>query len=301
MNRRLSLDQIIFDAGTQIRAAISESVVAHYADCMTEGALFPAIVVFHDGNQYYLADGFHRGLAAKRIGFKDIEADVHAGTKSDALWFALGSNRTNGHQMTGADKRHAIIVALQTWPDRSINQISEQIGVNQRYASGIKIEVSGTTNLPKRVTGKDGKSYPASRKAPEHTAKGRSAKTKAERDQRWDRAREMAEQGYTSRQIADEFGLGIEGVRVRMRERGIDVPADRVVGKSRRHDSNRIVDQMVSDAENLTADVNLIDFTALDSARIAQWVERLWVSKRALEVFIRRLSKKEGKTNGEAA
>ena len=61
------------------------------------------------------------------------------------------------------DKRHAILLALQTWPEKSINQIAGQIGVNQRYASGIKSEVSATTNLPDRVTGKDGKSYPASR------------------------------------------------------------------------------------------------------------------------------------------
>lgn len=130
---------------------------------MTQGAKFPPVVVFHDGNHHYLADGFHRTMAAQRNGLTEIPADIRKGTQQDALWFALGANREHAHRMTPADKRHAILLALQTWPERSINQIAAQIGVNQRYASGIKSEVSATTNLPSRVTGKDGKSYPASR------------------------------------------------------------------------------------------------------------------------------------------
>src|SRR3990167_6592108 len=121
---RVRLAAITFDAGTQIRAAISETVVAEYAERMTEGVVFPAVVLFHDGKRHYMADGFHRGLASQRIGFKDIEADVRLGTQADALWFALGANKANAHQMTLADKRHAILLALDTWPERSANQIA---------------------------------------------------------------------------------------------------------------------------------------------------------------------------------
>ena len=64
--------------------------------------------------------------------------------------------------MTPQDKRHAIELAIKTWPDRSQNEIAAQIGCSQRYVSTIRGEVRTTSNLPDRVTGKDGKSYPAS-------------------------------------------------------------------------------------------------------------------------------------------
>lgn len=168
---RIRLDAIVFDAGTQVRAAISEETVVDYAALMESGTKFPPVMLFTDGIHYYMADGFHRGHAAQRIGAVDIPAEIMPGTRADALWFALGANRTNGARLTCADKRQAILLALKEWPEKSGHVIAEQIGVNQRYFAEIKAQVSATTHLPSRVTGKDGKSYPASRtsapKAPE--------------------------------------------------------------------------------------------------------------------------------------
>jgi hypothetical protein len=42
-------------------------------------------------------------------------------------------------------------------------KIAEQIGVHQTYVSRLREQVKTSLNLPDRVTGKDGKSYPASR------------------------------------------------------------------------------------------------------------------------------------------
>lgn len=81
-------------------------------------------------------------------------------------------------------------------------------------------------------------------------SRGHGARTKAERDERWARAKELAENGHSSHQIAKDLGVGVEGLRVRLREKGIDVPADRVVGKAKLHDSNRILEHMAMDAEN---------------------------------------------------
>lgn len=161
-HEKVRLDRVTFDAGTQVRAGLDHDHVDSLAEAMTNGAAIPPIVLFHDGNRYYIGDGFHRYMAAQRLDWRDIAAEIKAGAREDALWFALGANRDqHALKMTGDDKKHAILLALQAWPDRSINQIAEQIGVNQRYASGIRAEVSATTNLPERVTGKDGKSYPA--------------------------------------------------------------------------------------------------------------------------------------------
>lgn len=296
---RVKLSVISFDAGTQVRAALNEQVVSQYADRMTEGDVFPPIVLFHDGTQHYLADGFHRALAATRINWREIEADVRPGTKTDALWFALGANKTHPWQMTQADKRHAILLAIQTWPEKSINQIAEQIGVNQRYASGIKTEVSATTNLPDRVTGKDGKSYPAERKRPERSTpnpKGKGLdKSRAAVAERRERLRVMAAEGYSTRQIAAALGVSEEGCRQIIKGAGVDVVADRAIGNTKHHDANRIVEHIVMDAENLTADVNLIEFSDLDSERLGEWADSLIASKKALDVFIRRLIKEKQK------
>lgn len=69
----------------------------------------------------------------------------------------------NGQRMTPADKKHAILLALKTWPDKSSRTIAEQVGVNHDYVNDVRKQVSDTRQVPDRVTGKDGKSYPASR------------------------------------------------------------------------------------------------------------------------------------------
>src|SRR3990167_4618675 len=105
---RVLLAAIVFDAGTQIRESINEQVVTDYAERMVEGVEFPPVTLFHDGVRYYLADGFHRTLAAKRNLFRDIDAHVDTGTRADALWFALWANKVNGQRLTDGDKKHAI-------------------------------------------------------------------------------------------------------------------------------------------------------------------------------------------------
>ena len=58
----IALSDIVTDAGTQVRVQPDDATVADYAAQMTDGAQFPPVVLFHDGNQYFLADGFQRGV-----------------------------------------------------------------------------------------------------------------------------------------------------------------------------------------------------------------------------------------------
>lgn len=300
---RVRLESIAFDAGTQIRAAIDQQVVSDYAEAMTSGATFPPIVLFHDGNQHYLADGFHRFMAAQRNQFKDIDADVRPGTKEDALWFALGANRNHGKQLTPADKKNAVKLAVSTWGNsKSQEAIAIQIGIPKSTVQYHAAELTKVGQLaPRTVIGRDGKNYPTDRRQQEKMKPGEArVRTKAEREERWTRAREMAAEGYSSHQMAAEFGVEVIGFRERLRANGIDVPADRIVGKRKHHDANRIIEQMVMDAENLTADVNLIDFGQVDRERLGEWADALTSARRALDAFIKRLIKEQQK-HGEAA
>ncbi len=323
----IRLDAITFDAGTQIRAAIDPQVVTDYAAAMTAGQVFPPIVLFHDGNQHYLADGFHRFMAAQRNQFREIYADVRPGTKQDALWFALGANRTNGKRLSETDKTHAVAMALSIWPEKMQREIADQIGCSESLVSKTAKDIAKNTSVEPVIRGRalatqakraaiaemvreGAQSIDIKKKLNAHTGMiaevrrelglssidySRSA-VKARREQ----MREMAAEGYSSNQIADAIGIGEIKTRQTMREMGIDVPADKVTRGTHRHDSNRIVDRIVTDAENLTADVNLVDFSTLDRDRLGEWADALIAAKRSLDSFIKRLVKEQQK-HGEAA
>lgn len=113
------------------------------------------------------------------------------------------------------------------------------------------------------------------------------------------RMRQMAADGYSSPQIAEAVGMSLTGCRDALRAEEIEVPADRSVGKTRRHDSTRIVERIVMDAENLIEGINLIDFADLDRDRLAGWLGSLSQSRDKFGSFIRRLMKEQ--QHGEAA
>jgi transposase-like protein len=172
--KALQLSVLKSDSGTQSRCCITEDVVADYADRMTEGDKFPPIVVFHDGTDYHLADGFHRVLAAARNGFKDVLADVRKGSRLDALWFSLGANTTNGLRRTNADKQRCVVLALQNFGGKSDRLIAEGCGVHFDTVGKWRKQLSDSdSSAPAPRTGKDGKTRslpkpsPAREEAPE--------------------------------------------------------------------------------------------------------------------------------------
>ena len=74
---KISLQDIVIDKDTQSRDVISEQVINEYAEAMQGGAKFPAIVVFYDGLNYYLVDGFHRYFAYLKLDNNEVEVIVH--------------------------------------------------------------------------------------------------------------------------------------------------------------------------------------------------------------------------------
>ena len=124
---QLQLIQIKTDGGTQPRAALDQFVIDDYAQAMSAGAEFPLVVVFYDGKNYWLADGFHRTKACEQAGKDLIEADVRQGTHRDAVLYSVGANATHGLRRTNADKRRAVETLLtdsewQKWSDREIGR-----------------------------------------------------------------------------------------------------------------------------------------------------------------------------------
>ena len=159
----LSLDVINIQGGTQTRVRTNDDAIESYAEEMSHGAVFPPIIVYFDGSTHWLADGFHRYLAAKRTGRDTILAEVNAGGRTDALRHALGANATNGVYRTNDDKRNAVEIALEEWPDLANPVLAEICRVSVELVRRRRTELtqSGKLQRPERVTGRDGKEYPS--------------------------------------------------------------------------------------------------------------------------------------------
>lgn len=129
---RLRVDRIRTDGGTQPRAAMDETTVADYAEAIEAGTVMPPVVVFHDGEVYWLADGYHRLAATKRLGCLDIDVDLRQGTRRDAMLFSFGANATHGLRRTNADKRRAVLAMLSDpdWSQWSNRQVAKACSVS---------------------------------------------------------------------------------------------------------------------------------------------------------------------------
>jgi hypothetical protein len=154
---RLALDRITCDPALQSRAELDRETVGQYAEAMRARARFPAVVVYHDGDLYWLSQGFHRIAGAREAGRATIEAEVREGTRDDALWDAACSNRehdTAGLRRTNADKRRAARMAIEARPKLSDNRIAKEVGVSDHFVGKVRQELSpiGSEIGPRTVT-----------------------------------------------------------------------------------------------------------------------------------------------------
>lgn len=162
---KLSFDKIRLDGGTQPRAELLLDVIHEYAEQMLNGAEFPPVVVFFDGNDYWLADGFHRLNAARETcPEKSVEVEVHQGTQSDAQWYSYSVNKAHGLRRTKEDRIRAIKAALRhpEGATRSDNQIAKHVGVNDKTVAKYRAQLELSSEIPKmreRSVKRNGKTY----------------------------------------------------------------------------------------------------------------------------------------------
>ena len=140
----IAVNKLRLDGGTQPRAELNFVVIAEYAEAMQNGAQFPPVVVFYDGAQYWLADGFHRVHAAKSAALEVIPADIRQGTRRDAVLYSVGANAQHGLRRTNADKRRSVETLLrdEEWRKWSNEEIARRCAVDAKTVSKYRIELS---------------------------------------------------------------------------------------------------------------------------------------------------------------
>jgi hypothetical protein len=144
----LELAGLKLDRDCQPRVLISEALVREYAQDMQNGSVFPHIIVFFDGADHWLADGFHRFHAARSLKLTHFPAEIHTGTRREAILHSVGANATFGARRSNEDKRRAVQTLLgdpewSKWADRAI---ARQCGVDHVFVGDLRKRSSLVTN-----------------------------------------------------------------------------------------------------------------------------------------------------------
>jgi len=147
---KIKLTDIKVDFELQSRETINTSVVQDYAEFIREGGKMPPITAFYDGEQYYVADGWHRYFAHKVSAFPEIEANIIEGTRREAILFSLGANDEHGLRRTNADKRKAVNTLLQDieWSEWNDSEIARKCKVSSMFVGKVRKEVIGEDDVP---------------------------------------------------------------------------------------------------------------------------------------------------------
>lgn len=139
-SKKLDIELIRRDGGTQPRAGLDRAVAMDYSEDLAEGVVFPPVTVFYDGETYWLADGYHRVEAHILAGKKKVSVEVRQGHRRDAILHSVGANATHGLQRGRADKRRAVetLLADAEWSKWSDREIARRCNVSADLVGDIR-------------------------------------------------------------------------------------------------------------------------------------------------------------------
>lgn len=128
--RTLRFAEVSLDPSVKAREVVDPDVIEGLQRAYRHGDPVPAPVVFLDGTTYWLSDGFARFEALRSASAPDYQGkalfDVRAGTKRDAILWAIGANRGQHAQRWGIPERRRAVTRLlldpewRGWSDRTI-------------------------------------------------------------------------------------------------------------------------------------------------------------------------------------
>jgi len=142
---------------------IDLKAVEAFVEAMEAGDCFPPVVVFYDGEYYWLADGFHRIEAAEskfpldsfdKNMERTFPAEIRDGTLDDAKWYSYGANKTNALYRSNDAKRRAVRQALRHPRASGMSNvdIANHVGVSEGLVRKIKVELVQEGSLSSELT-----------------------------------------------------------------------------------------------------------------------------------------------------
>lgn len=138
--KKVNINDIRIDGGTQGRVVIDQQTVAKYVESMKEGDEFPKMLTVYDGSTHWLVDGFHRYHAMKIIGIKQVEIEYKPGTLEEAQLMSFGMNARHGLPRSNEDKRKIVTAAIEhpLLIGKSNYEIAKVCGVSNHFVASIK-------------------------------------------------------------------------------------------------------------------------------------------------------------------
>jgi hypothetical protein len=148
----LPLRSICIDWTINARAAMRREATLEYAAALRDGARFPPVTVFFDGETFWLADGFHRYVAYEIAGITDVPVEIRLGTPRAAALHSAAANNLHGLRPTRTDRRKSIVRMLQDaeWARWSDRQIASLCGADAAMVSELRrsLERVAANRLP---------------------------------------------------------------------------------------------------------------------------------------------------------
>jgi uncharacterized ParB-like nuclease family protein len=139
----LEIRRVRTDGGTQSRAGLDSGWAAEIARLIREGVQFPPVVVFFDGESYWLASGFHRLEGHRQAKRGHVRARVVRGDLEDARLFSAGANRRHGLKRSNDDKQVAVCMVLES--PRALGwtnvEVAEHCGVSEGMVRKLRREI----------------------------------------------------------------------------------------------------------------------------------------------------------------
>lgn len=156
--QELEISNITKDKRTQPRAVIDDYVVGEYRADMMAGDDFPPVMVFRENGNYFLADGWHRILAAEQAGKQTINAAIKDGSLRDAILYSCGVNADHGKRRTNGDKQRAVKKMLNDpeWVKKSDREIARLCRVTHPFVSRLRSSLVIVTSEEREYTTKHG-------------------------------------------------------------------------------------------------------------------------------------------------
>ena len=132
------------------RAKENRQKIKEYTELLSSGVVFDPVIVWDDGKKYWMSDGWHRLQAHIACEKTEIDADLRKGSRRDAEWHALGSNK-HGLPLSTADKRKRVEIALEDpeWSEESDRTIARHCGVSHTMVAYIRNEPTKKAKPPR--------------------------------------------------------------------------------------------------------------------------------------------------------